>query len=757
MSASRGVRIEASERACLECRNRKTRCIIRANNDTCAYCFKKSKECIFSERPERTSLTRKNLDAAESRCRELQSIIQQRSEQPGSRWDLNDPDALSTPSQLASGEACDRKESRPLHEVDIPTGRSNEWHEQSSLELPTSQDGMASLALPSKDSGYLGSTSGSWLLRSLSTYLSQDKNTTWEPPQNEGRGSSDLARSSIQFTNIVSSSQIGIFAARDHYVNAYFIAYNSSYPIVHERTFREQCVQKAQMPQNDIWHVVYFMVLAIGEWVSGDATEHQSLYYEAAHSRLNFGILESGSMSIVQALLLLGNYLQKRDKPNTAYNVIGLAYRVALGVGLHRELPSGSGICAFALQQRRLLFWTLYSFDSGFSMTTGRPTLVSDTFIDIRKPVNVIDTSADASIEVLSEVNYPTTYSAIIAQARLAVIANKVYSNFLSVHACADVDDLVATMEQTIQNWRRSLPSFFFAPDVPQWFRGPRQVILWKEANLQIALLLASQRNHVDDEDKMSISTKCQAVALSTILNISQFCLEHIELVHVGLSWYAVYFLLHAFLALGLHQLFKAKSNKSWPQAHGHAHLLEFPESAISKARECLEMLGRTNKAALRTLQILDRIQDTLGGPISHGNGSSYSTEQHQPEIPHANSRVVAGSPSQSLPSMSDVSQNANRFVTVANDQGATTERAFLGTSPEGGYADYVMNEWVGTADPSLHFFFDNGIAELGNVFEGMQGFPNVLDADSFGYTTSTMHSVRVPEHNQHNIGTNGR
>ena len=531
-------------------------------------------------------------------------------------------------------------------------------------------------------------------------------------------------------------------------MNAYFIGYNSSYPLVHERTFREQCNARGRLPSSDTWHVLYYIVLAIGEWVCGQTTDSTSLYFEAARSRMSFEILESGSMRVVQILLLLGNYLQKRDKPNTAYNFIGLAYRVALGLGLHRELPSGRGVNAFALQQRRVLFWTLYSFDSGFSMTTGRPTLVSDTFIDIRKPTNVDDSLPPASNDVLDEVDYPTTYSAIIAQARLAVIANKIYANFLSVRACSDVDDLVATMEQTIRNWRHSLPSFFFDHDVPRWFLGPRQVVLWKEANLQIALLLASQRNHVEDQDRMSISNKCQTIAMSTIFDISKFCVDRIEIAHAGLSWYAVYFLLHAVLALGLHQLARAKQMKVWQHNYAQKSLSAKPETAISKARECLEVLGRSNKAALRTLQILDRIEETLERPASGEHHGTTSSIQQHPLTAH----LPAAEPPQLPPSSAIPTSNVIRRANSGLVQPSGSQGIFPDTSPQG-YADFVMDEWVTTADPSLHFFFDNGTDELNDVFQGMQGFPNVLDADNFGdYMTSTMHSVRVPEHNQHNL-----
>jgi transcriptional regulatory protein GAL4 len=79
------------------------------------------------------------------------------------------------------------------------------------------------------------------------------------------------------------------------------------------------------------------------------------------------------------------------DRPNTGYNLIGIAYRMALGLGLHREAPSKGNVETLAHERRRQVFWVLYCFDSGFSITTGRPTTVSDSFIDARMPRNIED------------------------------------------------------------------------------------------------------------------------------------------------------------------------------------------------------------------------------------------------------------------------------------------------------------------------------------------------------------------------------
>ena len=65
---------------------------------------------------------------------------------------------------------------------------------------------------------------------------------------------------------------------------------------------------------------------------------------------------------------------------------------MALGLGLHREFPPGiAEKDNLAQERRRQLWWILYCFESGFSITTGRPTTAPDAFIDIRMPSNVDD------------------------------------------------------------------------------------------------------------------------------------------------------------------------------------------------------------------------------------------------------------------------------------------------------------------------------------------------------------------------------
>lgn len=177
----------------------------------------------------------------------------------------------------------------------------------------------------------------------------------------------------------------------DCFVDAYFQLYNTSYPILHEATFRAEIADQGRMlSASATWRIIYYMVLAIGHWLS--STSHsldQCPYYAAARSRVSMQLLETGTTRTIQGFLLMGNFLQKRDRPNTGYNLIGLAHRIAVGIGLHREKTAVEDTVLF--ERYRQLFWAVYCFDSGFSITTGRPIAAMEGFIDQNLPRNIDD------------------------------------------------------------------------------------------------------------------------------------------------------------------------------------------------------------------------------------------------------------------------------------------------------------------------------------------------------------------------------
>lgn len=61
------------------------------------------------------------------------------------------------------------------------------------------------------------------------------------------------------------------------------------------------------------------------------------MFYERMKSLMNIDILDSGSLAHVQALLLVALYLQCTPYPKRCWNVIGMAHRMAVGLGLQNR------------------------------------------------------------------------------------------------------------------------------------------------------------------------------------------------------------------------------------------------------------------------------------------------------------------------------------------------------------------------------------------------------------------------------------
>ncbi len=176
------------------------------------------------------------------------------------------------------------------------------------------------------------------------------------------------------------------------FIDAYFLHYHTAYPFLHEATFRSTYSGDSPRPRGKTWPILLNAVLAIGAWCIGDesSTVDNTFYLEVnALWQDDASVFEAGNLALVQALLLLSNYTQKTNKPNTGWNYLGLAVRMALSLGLHKEFPEWN-ISLLQREMRRRVWWGLYIFDSGASITFGRPVLLPESSImDTNQVLNI--------------------------------------------------------------------------------------------------------------------------------------------------------------------------------------------------------------------------------------------------------------------------------------------------------------------------------------------------------------------------------
>ncbi|RSL83849.1 hypothetical protein CEP51_004255 [Fusarium floridanum] len=263
-----------------------------------------------------------------------------------------------------------------------------------------------------------------------------------------------------------------------------------------------------------------------------------------------------------------------------------------------------------ALERHRQLFWVVYCFDSGFSITTGRPMAVLEGFIDQALPRNIDDRDCDNSSVVPTPVNYPTTYSALIAQAQLAKIANGIHHEFLCAKTANQKMEyqLAEIMAQKLDAWRDSLPDYFTSSDVPAWFMGPRSIVLWKEQNLRILLWRGTKKVHPYLPSRMDARGRCLDAAMETIQSISSFVTSSETTLHPGISWYATYFIFQAILVLEASCLGRSvQPDQDFPcDSSGW-------ETSVSAATQCLERLAQRSNSAALCLEFIERIHRSAG------------------------------------------------------------------------------------------------------------------------------------------------
>ncbi|RYC64486.1 hypothetical protein CHU98_g1713 [Xylaria longipes] len=549
----------SGSRACNNCQKKQSWCLRAHPGDpVCISCTKTRKTCVFKRPPDRTPLTRRNLDAAELQIVHLRNLLT--SLQP----DLDIDAAISHLGARGGSARLPVQLESPPADEDKPTQQKYEWHEGPlsgnagrTDNATISNDGMANL-LADENPGYLGRR-----LRGLQ----------------RPRSSKQAEPSSGMLVDLSATTQ--------HLIDEYFLHYNTCYPILHEKSFRNRLADPRNHSSNSPWRIIFYMVLDIGDWISASESSHaQSPYYSAARSCVTFQTLESGTTETVQAFLLLGNYLQKRDQPNTGYNFVGLAWRLALGLGLHREVSNE--VNTIENERRRSLFWVMYCFDNGFNITTGRPPTLSDGFIDTQLPRNIND--------------------------KLAQIADRIYQEFLLAKtAGTKVEYRVAElMERRLSDWHRNLPTYFTSQDVPSWFQGPRAIVFWKEQNLRIILWRGS-REYSFLPNRQSAEMKCLEVAMQSIHDITTFCAAYEAAIHRGVAWYAIYFLFQAALVLEASYLQSLKQKRYEEDG-------AFREHSLSQTRSCLNRLAQTSSSAKRCMEVLDSIHARLRSQVANAS-----------------------------------------------------------------------------------------------------------------------------------------
>lgn len=619
--------------ACDSCRKRKLKCT--KDVPKCTKCATHGWDCVYSPKAVRSPLTRAYLTEVEEKLAKLQSIISKVA--PNKSIDdllVENKIPTSLPGHtLASGDETpklpDQYLSNPKHSKVV-----FDWTEDG--EGGPSLEGMG--AHTGSNTGFLGPGSTSTVLRLIKGDELNVNNKL----------------KSIEEQNDLNNRFLDESKVQSRFIDSYFTYYHTSYPLVNKPKFYLNLNSKGPL---------LYAILALGCWsIYGESTNYDLYYYNKAKALLlqnDSNVFESGNIELLTALILLSNYVQKRNKPNTGWNYLGLAISMAISLGIHKDInlkpdSTNQDIKDFIIdaEVKRRVWWCLYMFDSGAAITFGRPShLPNYDSIDVKLPANISDAELDCLLEdenfiedyaineTLTESESPTIYSAMISQIKLTILTDSFCTRIISktpptLVECWDLNKKLDDFKFDLPDYFKSdeeedddgddgnnndILSYFGDGKIPDWFTLAKCRLHWRLKNLQILIfrpfiwqkiVLISKgiftSNASDEEKKATLSEKsknarryCLQAASDTIKSI----LDYLQSNTSGKAksalgvWYTTYFLFQALL-IPLACLCSNPTSK-----HANDWWTD-----IVRGKKSLMILSKGNPTCLKLIKMVDAI-----------------------------------------------------------------------------------------------------------------------------------------------------
>lgn len=634
--------VERSLQSCAECRRRKAKC---DRSTPCSNCARAGRTCSYGT-ISRTPLTRKHLTSVEeelARAKALLRQFQRKHSTPAP--DVPESSNQATDENLSSPVFGQFQPTTPLNVVEVqasfeqsqPTSPPATFehpvtvrnHESRSTSPPFSMetsparadfdwdervlanrqsqfiDGMASLT-ESTNRGYMGAASGAAMIRLT--------NDTEEPGTEVGysRNDDDRAQAITISHTLYAPSQL------EPFIDEYFRTYHISYPIVHEATFRAQFMEIIPKPTDKAWQALLHIIAALGAFGSSVTTPQvDEGLFDAAKARLSIDMLETGTLTLVQALTLISNYVQKRNRPNSGYNYLGLAKRMAMSIGLHKEFSDWRSRPLW-LETRRRVYWCLYIFDVGATITFSRPLDNPHDGIEIGLPLNVADSDITVNTEKFPpEVQDITLYTHVRCQSQFHLATSVIYATLISP-PLPSAKEMLQADDVHLVKWLQRLPSYFReGAIVPTRYRLCHSVMQWRWRNFRILMYrpflmrkfmkktrksaaTTSTSNSSITTNSASTSSdeaiqRCLDAAAQSIRMIATFW--QTETQNVLSCWYSLYFLFQATLipVIGL---------RNEPNSSSAAEY----HNLVTLALQTISDMGRINSTASRCHMVIMKL-----------------------------------------------------------------------------------------------------------------------------------------------------
>lgn len=295
----------------------------------------------------------------------------------------------------------------------------------------------------------------------------------------------------------------------DRLVDAYFKYAHPLNTYLHEYAFRqryerlwlsEELGGEEAVENNLAWFGLVNLIFAFGS-VHAKIVGHISIgkmrFFNRAKTLVLSSLFQAATIELVQALLLMGQYLNSSLELDNSWTVIGLAIRMAQSLGLHQDITT-MGLKVIDQEVRKRVWWGCFVIDRLLSMKVGRPPMIHDSpDITVGLPLAIDDEYLTNDIEGLpmQPPGIPSKFdflTHVITQCRLLErICNSLYSGRqveISKHDITNIPKLIALTVQLdgdLTAWQQTLPPHLqFDSQSSHWqFERQRSTLLMRQEN----------------------------------------------------------------------------------------------------------------------------------------------------------------------------------------------------------------------------------------------------------------------------------
>ncbi|KAH8815454.1 fungal-specific transcription factor domain-containing protein [Xylogone sp. PMI_703] len=388
----------------------------------------------------------------------------------------------------------------------------------------------------------------------------------------------------------------------DTLIGAYFEHVHPNFPILHQTSFLHQYRStfadevKAIKDLDPGWACCLFMTLVFGAQIfenhdKEQFTKLQRRYLDLVEARVNL-LISSGSIANLQAILLLQLYQHNTTERNTAFMLLGCASRMAMALGMHREVIN-AGFSPIEQELRRQIWWTIYMFEQHQCTILGRPSGIDDADISVSLPDD--DTLGTREFIPPDYTDFSLRMSRIQAE-----VTRQIYAVPNSPYESGD-PSLTALAHQFLQEvdaWEKDLPPHLRLDNPHLAPKHQRAVILLHVFCLQTQILITrpfilrkvsaqlasfiGDHAHTTalDDDELALSFSCGNYAKRCLELLNQLDARHL---FNGTSWLDGYYVYHCTIILSLDFLARRRGQEDSMDDLGRKHEVQSIYDALKR------------------------------------------------------------------------------------------------------------------------------------------------------------------------------